>query len=238
MSTISSASSLSMDAFSKNHEHKVNLKNCTKKEKIHKLAKSSLGKTNSQYYSWPSLKVEKKIQTHSKFPILKPFESSGKKKLEEKQDPSMDIEPDLAESIRKFKEQTKGETLFPAQGVADVDSDVYFASEGIDLVIKPGLPDARGSLMAQEVLRVVGLNDTVPPMKLGKVQNLICSQDLAKDYVIKQNGKGKEFAIEAETFIPIAEGALPKNGTKVKDPRFNFSYIIHKKKMKMINLLQ
>lgn len=134
----------------------------------------------------------------------------------------------LLESIRKFKKETQGERLAPKQGVADTDSDVYFYEPvgTVGLVIKPGLIDARLSMMAQEVLKIVQLDHTVPSMQLGRLQEIESSQDKDKEYVIKQKHNGKEFAIEADTLILLTSDSLPEEGAIIKDPRSDSLFII------------
>lgn len=137
----------------------------------------------------------------------------------------------LLESIRKFKKETQGERLVPKQGVADTDSDVYFYEpvDAVGLVIKPGLIDARLSVMAQEVLKIVQLDHTVPSMQLGRLQDIESSQDIGKEYVLKQKRNGREFAIEADTLIPLTSDSLPQKGTIIKDPYSDSFFIIRQR---------
>lgn len=197
-----------------------------KKSPIQKVLKSSFDNITDKNICCKNLS-EKKIQKVSASEKLKDIEQFSKEKFNRENKTLGYLDPALFQSIKEFKEQTGHEILTPCQGISDSDSDIYVTNGPIGLIIKPGLPDARGSIMAQEVLRVVGLNHTVPPMKMGNIQNIKSSQDFDKIYVIKVCG-GKMFAIEAETLIPLTSGKLPLDGTQIKDPRSNNLFIIEK----------
>lgn len=166
-----------------------------------------------------SLKLTKKVEPSDKMDTTKVKKIVKKDQIEKDK---------LNISIEQFKERTKNEVLAPKRGVSDTDSDVFFydQDEGTSLVIKPGERDARASLMAQEVLKIVELNHTVPAMKMNRLQHVKSSLDIDKEYVIKKDSQGKEFAIESETLIPLSSNKLPKEGERIKDPHSDSFFVV------------
>lgn len=152
---------------------------------------------------------------------------AGETKQPENLDEVRPVDKFLLDAIKVFKDKAIGQTLIPKAGVADTDSDVYFheaSGEHCDLVIKPGLRDARISVMAQEVLRIMGLESTVPAMKLGILAMIRSSQDIdldrgvEKKYVIMLDNADQAFAIEKEMLIPVDSLTMPEDGKLLQDP--------------------
>lgn len=212
------------------------------KEKLekgtHHAAKSSLSNRTHPHPLVSNLK-HKKIQGNSN----KQEGASGKVRaaVKEKvlQNRSMETrvkedqdQNSLKTSIDKFKNETRNKTLVPKKGVSDTDSDVYFydRDDGMSLVIKPGESDARASVVAAEVLGVVGLNHTVPMMAMGHLSKVKAALDVDKEYVIKKDNDGKEFAIESDTLIPLKSNKVLMEGDQIADPRSPGSYFTVKYK--------
>ncbi len=203
------------------------------KKKIENLALSSIKLTNPFHESFPIKEkkiTKKKEEEELKFPRENLIKLPSHEHLE-----TRNPGDHLLLAIKNFKENTKGQILSPKIEVADSDSDVFFyeSAEGMALVIKPGLPDARMSIMAQEVLKIAGLDHTVPTMKLGKIQNIKSSQDMQINYSIKKDAEGKEFAVEQSTLIPLKSNVLPKNLARLKDPFSDFYFIVKREGKKI-----